>query len=1150
MIRLETSSDLIRRLQSILTRQRLVLFSAGVLLTAAVLLAVWWLLAMVANVVVLPVSAKLVLLAVSAVVTVFFFARFALQRLFSGDVDSVALALEGRYPDLKGRLVAAVQFSRQALRSGFSPELIKATETQALERAGGIDFNSVVSFAPVLKTGRMFLVSAVLAVATLIIAPGLFQYAIEVYSNPVTKIAPPVAYTLTAFPGSTEWVKYRDLTLGGAVVGVRLPEKAVVHYRLAGGNWQKSDVDLRSIGRTAVTEGDSVSFGMVLRQVYRSVDYYVEAGALTSETYQIDVVDRPRVTGINLSLFYPDYTGLQPSVIDELNGSFSAVVGSRVNMKLELNLPVATAELVFDDSSRVPLKVNGKMAEASLVVDKSRSYHIELTDHLGERNPDPIEYYVTAVPDEYPSIDVIRPGFDVNLGDEMVLPLLVRIFDDYGFTSLVMKFQTVLQGRASEEHVAVMHYSEKIKTQGDIEFNWDMDRLNLFPGDYVSYYFEVADNDVISGPKIGRTRKYIARVPSLEEIVNQTEQESLKRINRTEELLEEGRELTKRLKEAARKLESKTPDAKTSDWSQQKELEAIARQNEEMLQQIQDLAQNMNQSLDRLEQTTLMSSEIMNKLQEIQKLFQEVATSEMLEAQQQMIEALKNMDPQQLQEAMRNMEMSQEELMQRLERTLALLKVMHARQKIEAMMRKAEELVERQNSTNEEAEKANKESLPQLSEAEEQTKAGLEDLKKDAKELEDMLKEAGIESSPELDKFLDAVKKSDAGENMQKMSEALKKSERQNAGEQGKQAQSKLSQMLNQMQEMQMAMNTDDNQETMKEMRRAMDHANQLSRDQETLIRETQAIDPRSTVLREVATEQQDLIRSCAGLMQLIQTIGQQSPFLGMEIQSLVATAMQNMDLATQGLESKRAGSAVGSQHDAMYNLNRATLRLMESMEQQSQCNKPNNMDMQFQKLNSMCQKQNQLNKETTMQCNNPGSCSKPKMSASGQQSSMPQPDGSQQGLQRLAAEQGAIRKSMQELEHEFGGSRQVLGRLSDIADEMKKVEESLQSGEAGPETTERQLRIYSRMLEASRSLQRKDFSEQRKAATASEQPVYLPPSLPQGMFNDDIKLEDRLRHFMGEDYPPQYEEQIKAYFKALLKAEADSRGAGTSMTQ
>ena len=61
----------------------------------------------------------------------------------------------------------------------------------------------------------------------------------------------------------------------------------------------------------------------------------------------------------------------------------------------------------------------------------------------------------------------------------------------------------------------------------------------------------------------------------------------------------------------------------------------------------------------------------------------------------------------------------------------------------------------------------------------------------------------------------------------------------------------------------------------------------------------------------------------------------------------------------------------------------------------------------------------------------------------------------------------------MEELEREFGGSRQILGRLNDIADEMKKIEESLEAGQSGADISERQLKVYSRMLEASRSLQR-----------------------------------------------------------------------------
>jgi hypothetical protein len=128
------------------------------------------------------------------------------------------------------------------------------------------------------------------------------------------------------------------------------------------------------------------------------------------------------------------------------------------------------------------------------------------------------------------------------------------------------------------------------------------------------------------------------------------------------------------------------------------------------------------------------------------------------------------------------------------------------------------------------------------------------------------------------------------------------------------------------------------------------------------------------------------------------------------------------------------------------------------------------------------------------------------------------------------------IRKSLQELEQEFGQSRQILGRLDDIAREMQKVEEDLASGDVGQETYERQLKVYSRMLEASRSLQRKDFSEKRQAKSGDSDLFYVPPDLTTGLTGDQSQIEDRLREYLGDEYPAQYEEQIKAYFRALLQ--------------
>ena len=1142
MVTLRNTHELIRRLHSVLTRQRVVLFLAGVMATGVVLIAAAIGLSATAHIVVLPVWFKVTVLAIVALGAAYLSYRFAVRRLFGGSVDAVALALEQANPGLKGRLIAAVQFGRLELPSGYSRELVNAVETQALTEAARIDFGGVVTFQPLLRSGRRLALALGVVAVLLLIAPGFFGYAYEVYSHPTSRIAPPVGYNLTPVPASTEWVKYRDLTIGGVLQGDQFPDKASIHHRLAGGSWQKSDVNLNQLTPIATAAGDSLNFGLTIRQADRSLDYFVQAGDLRSEIQRLDVVDRPRVTGISLSIFYPDYTGLVPLTIDENNGSFSAVVGSRVNLKIETNLPVETAELAYEDGSRQPMSVEGRTALTSLRVDKSLAYHFELLDHLGEKNPDPIEYYVTAVPDQYPSVDVLRPGFDVNLSDEMVLPLKVRIFDDYGFTSLVMKYTLTSRGTPSEENVAVLHFSDRIKTEGDIDFNWDMDALGMFPGDYVGYYFEVADNDMVSGPKIGRSRRYIARLPSLDEIIAQTEQESSRRIADVEDLVRSGKELSRRLKEAARKLESQITSNQPPDWQQQKEMETIAQQNLELTEQVEKLAEQMDKSLERIQESSLMSREIIEKLQEIQKLFEEVATEEMREAQRRLMESLQNMTPEQVQQAMKDFELSQEELLERLERTLTLLKRMQVQAKMEAMIRKAEALVREQDKVNRETDSASAEALPELSQAEKDNLNALSDLKKEVQQFRELLQEAQMEQVTEAQQFADAVEQNDADQNMEGMSQAMQDQQQTEASEQGKQAGSKLLEMLDRMRQMQMAMNQDDNEEIKRRMRRAIEHADDLSTDQEKRIRESQELVPGSVVVMDQASPQQDLAQACTGLYKTIQQLGEMSPFIAAELQGLVRAAVQNMEMATSELAEKRSIEAIRYQTEAMSGLNRATIRLMESLDQMNQCQNASNCNQNMAQMESLCNRQNQLNQASQGMCNNPGQ--NPQV-GQGQEA-----QAFRDGLKRLAGEQGAIRKSMEELEREFGGSRQILGRLSDIAKEMKEVEQSLESGQVGPETAERQLHIYSRMLEASRSLQRKDFTEQRRATTAVEQPVLIPQDLPASLLDDRIEIEDRLRQFLGENYPPQYEEQIKAYFRALLKAEAERRNLEISPEQ
>ena len=1135
MTKITSSHELLATLQSLLTRQRLVLFTAGLFVTLAAVLAIWLLLALVAQFMIVPVWLKISLLAIGGLTAIGLCYRYAVNRLFEGSPEGIAVALEQRYPELEGRLVAALQFARGERTPGYSQELMDLTLTQAIDKSGLVDFGEVLSFRPLWRTGRQLAVAGAVTAGAVLLIPGLFSHSVNVYGNPTTEIAPPIGYHLAAFPGSTEWVKYRDVEIGAALTGDRLPDKAKIHHRLAGGNWQVSEVDLKKQPLFSENGIDSVRFGVTLRQVNKSFDYFVEAGRVQTDVHQVNVVDRPRVDDIKLSIFYPEYTELSPTILDESDGSFSAIVGSRVNVDIETNLPVELAELRFGDSAVVPMEVKGRQATANLVVEDSRSYTIRLKDHLGELNPDPIEYYITAVPDEYPSIDVLRPGFDVNLNDDMMIPFKVRIYDDFGFSSLAMKYTVVNQGKPSDESVAVLHYSDKIKTEGDIEFNWDLDPLNMYPGDYVVYYFEVRDNDAVAGPKASTSRKYVARLPSLDEIIAQSEAESKQRIDRTEEVLETSRELAERLKKAVRKMQAETSQdsraEKSKDWQQQKELESITEQNQEVLKDIDELAEKMKESLEKMSNTSLMTREMLEKMDQIQKLYEEIATPEMREAQKRLAEAMKNLDREQIMKAMEDMQMSQEEMMERLDRTLALLKKLQAEQKMEAMLRKAEELVRKQDEMNKETESAEPSDLPSKSDDEKQLAQDLENLKQEVGDLQKLLEEAKIDEMNEAKEFSEALKKTDADKNMQQMSDAMKQQNKDKASDQGEEALSKMTEMLNQMQE-NLAMMKGENSEALERAYKdAIKDAGVLSKSQEDLLKKAAEIDPRSMALREHAANQQDLMGACDGLRQRIGELAKASPFLANELQQLLNDATNQMEMAITSFDDRRGPQGNRNQREAMAKLNEAAVRLMESLDQQKQCNNPSSMcSNPTQKLQEMTEQQNQLNNQTQQQCDKPGG-SNPQ-SGEGEQVG-------REGLQRLAEQQAAIRKSLEDLAKEFGESRQILGRLDDIAKEMEKVEEELSTGEAGEQTTERQLRIYSRMLQATRSMQRKDFTDQRQATTATTEQVYVPDALPGDLLNERGSIEDRLQRFLGDNYPKQYEKQIKAYFKALLEAEA-----------
>jgi hypothetical protein len=175
-------------------------------------------------------------------------------------------------------------------------------------------------------------------------------------------------------------------------------------------------------------------------------------------------------------------------------------------------------------------------------------------------------------------------------------------------------------------------------------------------------------------------------------------------------------------------------------------------------------------------------------------------------------------------------------------------------------------------------------------------------------------------------------------------------------------------------------------------------------------------------------------------------------------------------------------------------------------------------MSEMMKKMGQMSQQQSGINQQTMMLMPKPG------MSLTMSQ---------QQSLRKLGAEQEMLRRQLEELNEQLGKRGNMLGRLDALGEEMKKISEDLSRSKLDRKTIERQERILSRLLDAQRSVHRREFSRRRRADQGIDI-ARRSPVLPDDYSNRDGWLSNIIEQALQEGYPRKYEKIIKAYFKSL----------------
>ena len=418
----------------------------------------------------------------------------------------VALNVERKHQDLEDRLVSALQFGEAETEDPIQSHLLQRLVTDAVERTEGIDFKATVDKSK--KRKQVGIAVAALAGCALIalIFPVELNTSLNRLLSPWEKTEPVYTTKLTVEPGNARILRGRSLAINLEVTGKAADKARLVYTKedpTAETEPQRQEIDMVRI------EGQKRKFGYEIFNINENMEYYVTANGTESERYTVEVFDTPKVTAIEIAYTYPEYTKLKP-IIQQGEGNIRAVTGSQAEVRITTNKAIQSATLTVEAEDPIPMLIpDGRTLTTTLDLLNDGRYTVKLLCVDGFNNQAPIEYTITAIPDEPPEVVIKEPGRDIKATKLEEVRALAEATDDYGVENMTLMY-SIGSGEVQELPMETVEVkAEKIISGAYIFY---LEELDVEPGELISYYAQATDNNTRTGPGTGTSELYFIEV--------------------------------------------------------------------------------------------------------------------------------------------------------------------------------------------------------------------------------------------------------------------------------------------------------------------------------------------------------------------------------------------------------------------------------------------------------------------------------------------------------------------------------------------------------------------------------------------------------------------------------------------------------------
>jgi len=1021
--------------------------------------------------------------------------------------NEAARIVGSHFPDVKDKLLNTLQLKGLEAQAGTaSPELIRASIDQKIGELKPVPFKRAVDFSKNRKYLKYAAPPLIIFLLLLAVTPTVVTEPTERLIRHSVYYEPVIPFDVEIENDELEAIRQEDFKLKVRVSGEELPADVFINI---GNNTYR-------LNRRSPT-----GFDHTFRNLQGDVRFELSSGKYRSPVYELKVLPRPIILSFETLLDYPGYTGKKDEVLEN-SGDLVVPAGTGITWKFYTRDTRLVSFRINDDKDEIENQGSNTYVVEKKVTDNSFYSVVTANDYM--TNNDSLAYSISVIPDSYPAITVEE--FQDSLNDRRMY-FRGFIKDDYGFSRLTYNYIINEQGEDVQDGMAEVKALafERNSLQQPFFHFFHLDTAGIKPGDEVSYYFEVWDNDRVNGPKKSRSQMMTYRAPTLEELETENAESREEIRSDMEKAIDELQELQKEIDELNKKILQK----ESLNWQDRQQIKDLLEKQKQIEENLEKIEQNNKERSRKEEQYKEIDEELLRKQQQLEKLFEEIMTDEMKELFEELEKLMEEVDKDKVNEMLEDMKMSSEELEKQLDRNLELFKQLEFEKMLQDAIDKLDELAEEQEKLSENTENKAKEDEELLKDQEELNEK-FDDWREQMEEMREKNKD--LERPNELEKT--DQQEDQIQEEQQESTGDLQKGKNRRASESQKGASEKMKQLSQQLQQMQSQMYEENLGEDIGALREILENLIQLSHDQEGLISDLSDISTQNPQYVEIMRKQDQIRDDIRMVEDSLFALSKRQPMVEPFVMKEVETIENNLDKAIKSLNDRNVGQASGEQQFVMTSINNLALLLSEALEQMmnamqmqgsGQCKKGNPKPGSGSKpasMKSMRQMQQQLNQQI-QQLKDGMQKGEGQKKPGGQQSMSEQ-------LARMAAQQAALRRMMEGYQEElkkqgFGNSKE----LNSLKEEMERTETELVNKIITRQTLERQKEILSRLLKHERAELERE-KEQKRESTEAKEEIYSNP----GEFLEYKRLKSQeveLLRTVPPNLRPYYKNKVNEYF-------------------